>query len=205
MYAGVPKTLPDWVSERATFIASWTLSAPFPTDRVILDLDSDGNSAVTDVSGNGLIGNWNESVSAFPTSGSSGTDFRYRFIVAVGDADRNGLVRNADVNLARANLFVDAGSPGYNIYADIDGNGLLRNADLNAVRARLFTDPPAGPGPNRPGSNRQGDRNRRTPRVVERAFDSKSTGDATDRKATVARRSSVVRSVAALDALFAEV
>ncbi len=80
--------------------------------------------------------------------GAAATDSQYQFVVGVGD--RNGLVRNADVNLVRANLFVYASQAGFNIYAEIDGNRLTRNADFSTVRSHLVVDPPAGPGPNRP-------------------------------------------------------
>lgn len=131
----------------ATFIASWTLSAAIDTDRVLIDLDGDSGTAVLDAATNKLAGTWTEGVSTFPTAGSAAQDFKYRFVIAVGDGNRDGLVRNSDVNAVRANLFVDAGQAGYNIFLDIDGNGQTRNADINAVRSHLFFDPPSGPGP----------------------------------------------------------
>lgn len=134
--------------DNVNFVAKWVLSGPINTDRLIFDLDGSTALAVKDLAGNKLAGNWIEGVSSFPTTGSAGTNFKYRFVVAVGDADRNGQVRNADVNAVRANLFVDAGQAGFNIFADIDGNGLTRNVDINAVRGHLFIDPPSGPGPN---------------------------------------------------------
>lgn len=131
-------------------LASWFLAKALETDRLIVDLDGDGPSAIMDAAGNRLAGSWIDGVTGFPTIGAAGVDFRYRFVVAVGDADRNGMVRNADVNLVRSNLFLDAGQQGYSIFADIDGDGITRNPDTNTVRSHLFIDPPNGPGPNRP-------------------------------------------------------
>lgn len=147
--------------DSVNFVAKWTLTTAVDTDRLILDLDGSSANAVKDLAGNKLAGTWTEGVSTFPTAGSAGVNFQYRTVIAVGDADRNAQVRNADVNVIRANLFVDAGSAGYSIFADIDGDGLTRNADVNLARGHLFVDPPAGPGPNRPigrsvGSNRGG-------------------------------------------------
>lgn len=136
--------------DASVVIAKWTITDVLDTDRYIVDLDGDSASAVVDFAGNRLAGDWTEGVSTFPTTGGAGIDFKYRFVIGVGDSDRNGLVRNADLNVVRANLFIDAGQAGYNIFADIDGNGQTRNADLNAVRSDLFNDPPTGPGPNRP-------------------------------------------------------
>lgn len=165
---------------------SWTtptvlkvsFSTSFDTDRILLELIGSGGSGIADPSGNKLAGSWTEGVSTFPTSGSAGTNFQYRFLVGVGDADRNGLIRNADVNLVRSQLFIDAGQPGYSIYADIDGNGQTRNADLNAVRSHLFNDPPAGPGPFRPGRGRIVRAGNPSRQNSFGSFDSKSQGNA---------------------------
>lgn len=129
-----------------------TISSPiFDTDWYILDLDGNGGAgAIRDLAGNFLAGTFVENVSTFPTSGAAAQDFKYRFKIGVGDVDRNGQIRNADVNLVRANLFVDAPAGGYNIFADINADGLTRNADINLVRSHLFVDPPTGPGPSRP-------------------------------------------------------
>ena len=43
--------------------------------------------------------------------------------VTRGDADRNGIVRNPDLNLVRANLFNDLPSGTFNIFTDLNGTG----------------------------------------------------------------------------------
>lgn len=143
--------LNNFAYDSSLFVATWTIG-PIGTDRFILDLDADSATAVQDASGNKLAGTWTESASTFPTTGVAGVDFRYRFNVLVGDANRSGgVVSNADLNAVRAHLFFDVNTVGYDIYRDIDGSGTVLNVDLNAVRAALFTDLPGG-NPNRPGS-----------------------------------------------------
>lgn len=136
--------------DSVNFVATWVMIGNVDTDRIILDLDGASASAVKDPAGNKLAGTWTEGVSTFPTTGAAGVNFQYRFLVGVGDADRNGQIRNGDLNLVRGNLFNDLPSGTFNVFADMNGDGLVRNADLNAVRAHLFNDPPAGPGPFRP-------------------------------------------------------
>lgn len=128
-------------------VARITLASNIDTDRILLDLDGSSATAITDLAGNKLAGAWTESVSAFPSSGPAGNDFQFRFVVAVGDTDGDGQIRNADVNIVRGQLFNDLPSGTFDIFADLNGDGLIRNTDLNVVRNRLFVDPPSGPGP----------------------------------------------------------
>lgn len=189
--------------DNVNFVAKFTLPAPVDTDRLILDLDGVSATAVVDLAGNKLAGSWTEGVSTFPTAGAAANSFKYRVVVAVGDADRNAQVRNVDVNAIRANLFVDAGAGGYSIFADIDGNGQTRNADVNAARAHLFVDPPAGPGPNRPirggSSGGRGAGSSTGGRFVA------NNGTETLRTGGVQRRLATAPRVVALDDLFAEI
>lgn len=186
--------------DNVNFVAKFTLSTSFDTDRILLDLDGNGAGAVADAAGNKLAGTWVEGAGAFPTAGAAGVDFQYRFIVAVGDVDRNGLVRNADLNATRDKLFVDIGAPGYNVFADLDGNGQTRNADMNAVRNHLFIDPPPGPGPNRAS---HGARGATVPvRPAAQAFFASNSPTAFDPTPTPRRRMAAA-AASLLDELFA--
>lgn len=117
------------------------VAAGLATDRFTLTLAGAGEGGIADLAGNRLAGSFIEGGS-FPTSGAAGVDFLFRFVVAVGDVDRNGDVRNLDLNAVRNNLFADAGAAGYSVFADLDGDGLTRTADVAVVRDRLFIDVP---------------------------------------------------------------
>lgn len=182
----------------------FNFSAPIDTDWLIFDLDGSAATGVKDLAGNALAGTFTEAVSSFPTSGAAGQNFKYRFKVGVGDADRNGQVRNLDQNLVRSLLFVDAGAGGYNIYADIDGSGTTRNLDQNAVRSHLFIDPPTGGGPTRP--IRGSDRSNRTAGFQSDGGRFVSDGGSvTDSSNSASRRRLPRPQAVVLDALFAEV
>lgn len=140
----------DFSYDSSSFVARFRFANPLDVDRLIMDLDGDSATGVVDSAGNALAGTWIEGSSLFPTLGPSGVDFRYRFVVAPGDVDRDGHVRDLDLNSTRSNLFATVGEVGFNIFADVNGDGRVRNGDVNIVRAHLFADPPSGPGPNRP-------------------------------------------------------
>lgn len=164
------------------------LSAAIDTDWLIVDIDGAAGLGVEDLAGNDLAGTFTELVSTFPTAGGAAQDFKYRFKVAVGDANRDGIVRNPDVNLIRGQLFNDLPSGTFNIYADITGDGLIRNADVNAARAHLFNDAPTGGGPSRPGRGPSAGGNGVSRRGADPTQFAGSTSQAGTERSTVQRR-----------------
>ena len=96
--------------DAATFTATWTLATSgISSDKLLLDLDAEPGSGVTDTNGNRLDGDWTNPPSGgiggadtFPSgNGSAGGDFRFRVNVVGGDVNRNGSVGGTDTSLVR--------------------------------------------------------------------------------------------------------
>ena len=136
----------------ATRTATWRLAAgkSFRNDRILLDLDGDGPGGVKTAAGVFLDGDWINPVGAaaggdaFPSGdGTPGGDFRFRFHVLRGDADRNGAVNARDVLGARARL----GVVPYGVFHDADADGRITVRDVVIGRAMLGQELPDDPAP----------------------------------------------------------
>ena len=124
--------------------ATWTLQTPIGADRVLLDLPAD---AVRDAAGSALDGEWDAATDAFPSgNGAPGGDFRFRFNVLPGDADRSGTVLANDFSQVKQKFFATPTSAAYSIYHDVNGSGSILADDFSAVKGRFFN---SLPGPSR--------------------------------------------------------
>ena len=132
--------------DAATFTATWVLGQVIQNDRLLIDLDGDGASAVRSVIGNiALDGNWTNSSSTYPSGdGVPADDFKFRFNVLAGDVNNTGTVFGSDVILVRNAQFTDPGDAGYSIFYDVNGSANIFGSDVILVRNAQFTSLPTG-------------------------------------------------------------
>ena len=163
--------VPNYVTARgfafaydtATSTASWTLlnGAFFDTDKILLDLDADPGTGVTDTSGVPLDGEWTNPAAAgststtdtFPSGDSNpGGDFRFRLNVLPGDVNRSGGILGNDVTFVRNAQGFAPGTGLYDTpYLDVNGSGGILGNDVTFVRNRQgFTLPAGEPAPPAP-------------------------------------------------------
>jgi hypothetical protein len=137
----------------ATFTATWRLGQSIPADKVLLDLDGDVGTGVTDAGGNALDGEWPiapPTAPAFPSGdGNPGGDFRFRFNVLPGDGNRSGATTSSDLIAVRNRQNTTTSSPGaapntYDVMFDVNGSGSITSSDLIAVRNLQNAQLPAG-------------------------------------------------------------
>ncbi len=125
----------------ASFIATWTLTQPIGDDNLVLSLNADGASPITDVAGNRLDGEWNNPTSTSSTgtstypsgNGVPGGNFNFRFSVLPGDANRSGGVGSLDTSLVANAGGQVAGDSGYSIFYDVNGSGGIGSLDTTLV------------------------------------------------------------------------
>jgi hypothetical protein len=133
----------------ATFTATWTLAtAGVPSDKLLLDLDGDPGTGVTDAAGNRLDGEWTTpaATSGGPVlsgNGLPGGDFHFRLNVLPGDANRDGNVQANDATLVRNAQGASAGNATYLVHADVNGSGNVQGNDVTLVRNQLGKTLPA--------------------------------------------------------------
>jgi hypothetical protein len=118
----------------ATYRATWSLASPIGSDKLTLTLDGNTATAVTDVTGNKLDGEWTNNSSTFPSgNGTAGGNFVFGVWVLPGDVDGSGLVNVNDVAIARTKFLASAPD----LYADVDhSGGAVTLTDYNNVRTR---------------------------------------------------------------------
>jgi hypothetical protein len=127
-----------------TFTATWTLTQPIDTDKLILRLNADGTDPIVDGMGLRLDGEWTNptgtaqlGTSVYPSgNGTPGGDFLFRFNVLPGDVDQSGKVILADYSAVLSRNNAVAGNPNYGIFYDVDGSGKIASADGSAVLSR---------------------------------------------------------------------
>jgi hypothetical protein len=135
----------------ATFTATWTLPAALANEKVLLDLDG-SPQGVADRAGAALDGEWTADRGGTFRSGNgtAGGDFRFRFNVLPGDANRNGSVLGNDVTLVKN---AQGFAPGQRAVHRLQGRERLRFDPRQRRHAR--PQPPrndlAGRGTGRPG------------------------------------------------------
>ena len=143
--------------DQFTFTATWTIAAAaFANDKILLDLDADAGTGVTDINSNQLDGEWTNPATTptpipggsdtFPSgNGTPGGDFRFRLNILPGDANRSGgSVIGSDVTLVRNNQNFSPGSAGYTVFRDVNGSATILGSDVTAVRNRQGLSLPAG-------------------------------------------------------------
>jgi hypothetical protein len=91
-----------------------------------------------------LDGDWSDGANAWPSgNGSAGGDFRFRFNVLPGDADRSGTVLATDFSQVKQKFFSSATNPGsgaaaYSVFHDVNGSGTILADDFSAVKSHFF-------------------------------------------------------------------
>ena len=127
--------------DASTATATWALAAPMGTDALLLRLAD----TVHNAHGVALDGDWVDGGSAFPSGdGVSGGAFAFRFNVAPGDTNRDGVVSVLDIAAVRAAAGHTAGNAPYTALADLDGDAIVDGADARLLRERIGTSLPAG-------------------------------------------------------------
>jgi hypothetical protein len=137
-----------------TFTATWTLAQPLRNDKLLLDLNGDPGGVRTPA-GLRLDGEWGGV--GFPSGdGVQGDDFKFRFNVLTGDANRDGRVNATDLLDVRRRLRRSTSNPGsgaaaYNPFRDPTADGRINAADEALVRRHggrvLPTGEPAASAP----------------------------------------------------------
>lgn len=133
--------------DAATFTATWTLDTTgIPNDKILLDLDADPGTGVTDRAGNALDGDWPNA--NYPSgNGTPGPAFRQVLSILPGDVNRSaGSVTGSDVTLTRNAQNATPGGDGslYTIFKDVNGSGSILGSDVTLVRNRQGLALPAG-------------------------------------------------------------
>jgi hypothetical protein len=149
--SAVPYVVSAFEYDPATLTATWTLlTAGSLSDRILLDLNGDYLTGVSDVAGNPLDGDWADGADAYPSGdGTVGGSFRMTLNALTGDADRRGGRVNAlDLAEVKRRLNSNSAEPvsgRYSPFADVDGSGAINALDLSAVRRTLNHELPPPP------------------------------------------------------------
>ena len=125
-----------FVYNPATFTATWTLTGPIGSDKLLLQLNADGSNPIEDAAGNRLDGEWTNptsttqsSSSTYPSgNGTAGGDFSFRFNVLPGDATGNGTVDTGDLTVLSGH-WKQSGVLG----GDFNGDGVVNTGDLTML------------------------------------------------------------------------
>ena len=133
-------TFSDFSYSSASHTAVWTLASPIGTDKLSLDVHSNGPDFVTDKSGNPLDGEWTNSVSVYPSgNGSAGGDFNFAFNVLPGDPNGDGIVNSQDLALVSSG-WLGAGPTG-----DVNADGIVNAQDLALLSSNWLATLTPGP------------------------------------------------------------
>jgi hypothetical protein len=132
-------------------VATWTFDVALSRGKFLLHL----GSAVRDVPGNALDGEWTVSSSTSSGNGTAGGDFNFRFNVLPGDFDGNNGVTITEVLAARNRAGKGTASVGYAYREDIDGNGNITITEVLQSRNRTATSITGLNEPVAPGSTPQ--------------------------------------------------
>jgi choice-of-anchor C domain-containing protein len=136
---------------------TWTLAAPFPDDRIMLNLAAGGEAGAgrgVRAAGRGgaaMDGEWDGAATGpsrrqYPSGdGAAGGDFRFRFNTLAADVNGDARVNALDLADVKRRLNRAAGdgvSPAasgaaYSVFADVTADGVINAADLAAVKQRL--------------------------------------------------------------------
>lgn len=120
------------------FEAVWTLASALAVDRLLMTIDGSTATAVTDLLGNVLDGDWLDARSLYPSGeGTAGGDFAFRFNSLPGDTEPDEYVVADDVLEVRVRMGQMAGMSPYSHTHDLDANGFIVSGDVLAARARL--------------------------------------------------------------------
>ena len=145
-----PYTFSDFSYDSGSHTATWTLSSPLDTDQLLLVLNADGASPITNLSGDALDGEWNNpsslaqlSGSVFPSGdGIPGGDFIFDWRVSPGDANGDYFVDGADY-VAWADHFFQSG--GLAMVGDFNTDGQVNGVDYTIWADHFSPAPPAAP------------------------------------------------------------
>ena len=143
----------------ADHVATWSLSATIGPDKLYVALPGSGATAVKDVAGNILDGEWNNpssysqvgSTDTFPSgNGTAGGDFAFRFDVLPGDSTGGSLGKVNVADVAQTKSRSTLAVTGSSYRSDLDGNNLINVADVAYVKSKssvysLPVNPPVLP------------------------------------------------------------
>jgi hypothetical protein len=126
--------------------ATWTLAAPLPKDRLLIDLDGDGINPVIDLDNNALDGEWVNNSDTFQSIGDSTADGDFEFLLNVLPGEVNATTQVTTIDYLTVNLQngKSTTSTGYNFKCDVDGSGLIDSADSQFVSSKLSSSLPTG-------------------------------------------------------------
>lgn len=134
-----------------TRTASWSLSAPLPADRIVLELKGAADGLAAPGAGGTLDGEWADGQTSFPSGdGTPGGVFRFGINVLPADSTRDGRVNSHDLLPVRARLITSTARPGtgtatYNALHDLNGDGRINGWDLFLARFHQRRSLPPSP------------------------------------------------------------
>lgn len=124
--------------------ATWTLSVPIESNRLLLDLDGNGARPVRNFGANALDGEWTNNSSTVSGNGTAGGDFEFNLNVQPADVNNSTSVTLSDEDAILAHVGQSTTSSGYSAKYDIDGNGIIDASDAQAAVDRVFETLPTG-------------------------------------------------------------
>ena len=132
--------------DNQSFVATWTLTASLPKDKLLIDLAGDGLDPIVDLDdGYALDGEWINNSSSFASgNGVQGGDFEFSLNVLPGDASQNGTVTASDYSRVWSKRNTSTTVGAYNPLLDIDGSGAIDAADYSFVLGKIGTSIPTG-------------------------------------------------------------
>lgn len=128
-----------------TFTGTWQLLGTVGNDKLLFDLNADGEDAVRNTAGVALDGDWEDGFSVYPSGdGEPGGDFLFRLNVLPADVDGNSRTNIFDTIQVRDKQFTSIGSLNYSVFHDLDGNGVINIFDTVAASNNQFRSLPIG-------------------------------------------------------------
>ncbi len=117
-----------------TYTAIWTTTQTIGNDKLTITLDGSSGTAVKDLAGNVLDGEWTNQVSSYPSGNAAdGGDFSFRFNELPADANQDGAVDIFDINLV-SSYWGTLGPQG-----NINGDDSVDIFDINAISSNWGT------------------------------------------------------------------
>jgi len=130
-----------------TFTATWSFSAAFSVDKLLLVLSDEVTAVGAGVGAGGggpLDGEWSNGVSTQSGNDIAGGDFHFRLNVLPGDANQTQIVAGDDALAVIDRIISFPGFGAYRIFNDINGDALIAGNDALLVIDQIISFLPGG-------------------------------------------------------------
>ena len=127
------------------FEAVLSLSQPLAIDKLLVKVDGTTASAVTNLSGTALDGEWTDTTDTYPSGdGSAGGNFHFRMNSLPGDIDGDSFVADPDLAILLGDFGKGPPMPLANSRADLTGDLTVGDSDLAVLLSNFGKGLPAG-------------------------------------------------------------